>query len=352
MPDTELTPARPAVTVVIPAYNIEAYVADAVRSVLAQDFRDWELVCVDDGSADGTAAECARAAVGDPRVRVVSLPHSGLGVARNVGVSMARGEWVCFLDGDDMLDPRALGRCLEAAREAGADVVQFGAEVRSLDGRPHDPGQYVRSRPYPGAWEGPALYVAQRRNGDYVPQACMCLARAGLYGPDATSAPEGVIHEDEWSTFSLLMSASRVVCLPDLLYVRRYRPGSIMSVRDWSASARGYFRAYALGLGLGAGGGTPAEALALHLEAQARACVGCFYRSRADLDAFPVVVGAGERDSEALSLMLARPELDPRGFSARRAAFLAREALARGSAPLRWRARGLADRAHGLLGSC
>ena len=102
-----MTAGTPLVSVVIPTYNRVALLAEAVRSVLAQTFTDFELIVVDDGSTDHTKAMVDGLA--DPRVRVISLPHSGLpGRARNAGITQARGRYVAFLDSDDLWDSTKL----------------------------------------------------------------------------------------------------------------------------------------------------------------------------------------------------------------------------------------------------
>lgn len=95
------------VSVIIPAYNAAWCVCRAVDSVLAQDFRDYELIVVDDGSTDDTAAVLA--AYGDA-LRVVGKPNGGLSSARNAGINVARGEYVAFLDADDWWLPTKLSR--------------------------------------------------------------------------------------------------------------------------------------------------------------------------------------------------------------------------------------------------
>lgn len=93
----------PAISVVIPAYNAERYLELAVRSVLAQTWRDFEILIVDDCSTDGTAALMQRLAAEDERI--VCLQNSrntGVAETRNAAVAQARGEWIAFLDSDDM----------------------------------------------------------------------------------------------------------------------------------------------------------------------------------------------------------------------------------------------------------
>jgi len=98
------TPSRssvpfPRVSVVMPVYNVEAYVAEAIRSVLAQSFTDFELIIVDDGGTDASLAICR--SFDDPRITIVSQRNRGLAGARNTGIAAARGEFVALLDSDD-----------------------------------------------------------------------------------------------------------------------------------------------------------------------------------------------------------------------------------------------------------
>jgi len=96
----------PTVTVVMPVYNVSAYVAEAVRSVLAQTFTDYELVIVDDGSTDDSLQICA--AFDDPRIRIVRQANRGLAGARNTGIAESRGRYIALLDSDDRWLPEKL----------------------------------------------------------------------------------------------------------------------------------------------------------------------------------------------------------------------------------------------------
>lgn len=114
----------PTVTVVIPAFDAEAYIARAVRSALDQTFRSTEVVVVDDASRDGTVAEVQRMAALDPRVRLIQATRNrGPAGARNLGFQSARGDWIALLDADDSYDPTRLERLLAVARREGADMM-------------------------------------------------------------------------------------------------------------------------------------------------------------------------------------------------------------------------------------
>jgi glycosyltransferase involved in cell wall biosynthesis len=91
--------SRPQISVVMPVYNVEAYVAEAIASVLAQSHADFELIVVDDGGSDASMAICQ--GFDDPRIRIVHQENRGLAGARNSGIAAARGEYVALLDSDD-----------------------------------------------------------------------------------------------------------------------------------------------------------------------------------------------------------------------------------------------------------
>lgn len=111
------------VSVVVPVYGVEAYVADAVASVLAQTYEDFELLLVDDASPDGSVAACRR--FSDPRIRIIRQEHRGLAGARNTGIRQARGEYIALLDGDDLWRPDKLEKHVRHLDGAPAVGVSF-----------------------------------------------------------------------------------------------------------------------------------------------------------------------------------------------------------------------------------
>lgn len=112
------------VSVVIPCFNAQAYLAATIDSVLHQTWRDLEVVVVDDCSTDDSAAVVSAFAQRDPRVSLIRMPHNhGAPAApRNAGVAAARGTWVAFLDADDVWHPRKLELQMQALREQGATM--------------------------------------------------------------------------------------------------------------------------------------------------------------------------------------------------------------------------------------
>ena len=124
-----------AVSVVIPAYNAAALIGDTIASVLAQSRGSFEIVVVDDGSTDDTAAVVE--AIGDPRIRLVRQENRGIAGARRTGTEHATFDLICYLDADDRLTPTALSTLEDALAARPDAVLVYGENVRiDLSGRP------------------------------------------------------------------------------------------------------------------------------------------------------------------------------------------------------------------------
>ncbi len=117
--------ATPVVSVIVPVYKTERYLAECIESVLAQTFEDFEMILVDDGSPDNSGKICDDYAARDPRIRVFHEENGGVTSARRLGVERSRAEWIMFVDSDDKLFPNALRDLLDAAAEhPDADLVE------------------------------------------------------------------------------------------------------------------------------------------------------------------------------------------------------------------------------------
>lgn len=96
------------ISIVVPVYNVEPYLAQCIESILRQTYKDFELILVDDGSPDHSGAICDEFAARDTRIRVIHQTNGGVSKARNAGIDIAIGEWICFVDADDILTPKYL----------------------------------------------------------------------------------------------------------------------------------------------------------------------------------------------------------------------------------------------------
>ncbi len=117
------------ISVIVPAYNVKQYIHRCVESILMQDNVDFELIIIDDGSTDGTSTICD--SYTDERIKVIHQENAGVSVARNVGIEMACGEYLLFVDSDDWLEKDALNTMVMYGN--GADIIAFGAyEAREI----------------------------------------------------------------------------------------------------------------------------------------------------------------------------------------------------------------------------
>ena len=142
----------PAVSVIMPAYNVEPYIGEAIRSALAQTYTDFELIVVDDGSKDGTAEVVTALAREDARIHLVQHANRGLAGARNSALRAARGALFALLDSDDLWEPTFLAEQM-AILEAHPEVDIVTGNGWCLGGSKH--GQFAR--PYPDPRPAPDL---------------------------------------------------------------------------------------------------------------------------------------------------------------------------------------------------
>ena len=137
------------ISIIMPVYNAGVLLHTAVESVLCQSFADFELLLVDDGSTDGSAALAHELAKKDGRIRVLEQPNAGICAARNLGLQHCRGQWFTFCDDDDTMLPHALETLLVLAKSTGADVVRGGYRLLRANAAgtavelPHPPGQAI-----------------------------------------------------------------------------------------------------------------------------------------------------------------------------------------------------------------
>lgn len=211
----------PKATVIVPVYNVEAYLEKCVQSILAQTEPDFELLLVDDGSTDHSGALCDQLAQTDPRIQVIHQQNQGLGGARNTGIQAAAGDWVLLVDSDDWIEPELLEKTLEAGLREEADLVMFG--FRSVDEQGNTLQTFVEDVPTDQGLtlkDHPDLLMT-------APSAWRRLYRRELLSRTGILYPPRVWYEDIRTTPKLLAAASRVVFLNYVGYDYLSRTGSI-----------------------------------------------------------------------------------------------------------------------------
>ena len=224
----------PRVSVVVPIYNVAAYLDDCLQSIAQQSLSDLEVVMVDDGSTDNSADIARAMADRDSRFRLVSRPNGGLGSARNAGIDQAVGEFLCFVDSDDVLPPHGLESLLASLDKSGSDFAS--GNVRRLTSYGISPALFLgdvfqRSRARTHITKFPAL-LADRI-------ACNKMFRRAFWDKHALRFPEGVLYEDMPVTIPAHFLADAIDIVDRTVYLWRRREGADLSITQDRTDLRG-----------------------------------------------------------------------------------------------------------------
>ncbi|MBE1484503.1 glycosyltransferase family 2 protein [Plantactinospora soyae] len=214
-------------SVIVPVYQVEKYLADCLDSILGQSLRDIELVAVDDASTDGCARILARYAARDPRIVLVSLERNqGLGAARNAGLAQATGKYVWFVDSDDWLPDGALPAVADRLARTAPDLL-VTAYTR------HYPNGGVRHHPLSQAGAGrgaPETFTLRERPTllSVLHITCNKVIRRQFLLEAGLTFGSGW-YEDVSFTFPLMLAAGRISLLDRCCYAYRQRPGGAIT---------------------------------------------------------------------------------------------------------------------------
>ena len=235
---------------IIPVYNVASYLRKCVDSLLAQDYDDYEIILVDDGSTDGCADICDEY-VKSPIIRVLHRKNGGLSAARNSGIKVAQGEYLCFVDSDDYWQPNVLGGLMAQIERDKLDVLRFKYQyVRKVERvneftseSEYEVFNPYKSDPYAGndysetVTDG-VTFLNTRMNTQCYAWAFI-LRRDLILGDKASfhhsinpSLPtvlftEGIYFEDTDWTPRMLVSAQRIASSNTIVYNYLVRQGSI-----------------------------------------------------------------------------------------------------------------------------
>ena len=227
----EPRPVIPAVSVVIPCHDVEDYVVDCVLSALRQSYGGLEVIAVEDGSNDTTGQLLDDLERTDDRVEVIRQANGGLGAARNAGVAAASGEYLFFLDGDDVLPDDAIERMIEAATHSGSDMVS--GVVARFDGT-----RQWRSGLYGPVFDAEPVGTHLFREPHLIfdQMACSKLIRRDFWNRHKLEFPVDTLFEDALVMTRAHCLASGVDLIGTPTYLWRLRPESITSDRFRSGS--------------------------------------------------------------------------------------------------------------------
>ena len=210
------------ISFVVPVYKVEEFLDECITSIIGQNFGDFEVVLVDDGSPDNCPEICDKWAQKDARIRVIHKQNGGLSDARNVGLTAAKGDYVWFVDSDDFLKPDAAEIvCKVMSEYSDADV--YSTALTYVKNGIHIKNDFIPtiSTPISGC-----DYI----NKKYLSGAIQrFIIKRNLLIDNELYFLKGVLHEDGPFGYMLMYYAQTVVCLPRAVYCYRQRENSIMN---------------------------------------------------------------------------------------------------------------------------
>ena len=212
------------VSIIIPVYNVQDYLARCVDSVLAQTYTDLEIILVDDGSIDISGDICDEYALHDARVRVIHKENGGLSDARNAGLDVARGNYVAFIDADDYVHPSFVELLLKTINETGAQIaVSTWQELKDGD----KPRKVKTKRPRCTilTQEEAISSVFYQKKLNH--SACSRIFETQLF--NNLRFPEGILYEDLAIIYPLLCKVEKVALINTPMYYYMHRQGSIIT---------------------------------------------------------------------------------------------------------------------------
>lgn len=212
--------SMPLVSVIIPVYGVEKYIAQCLESVINQTYNNLEIIVINDGTRDRSAEIAKEYAAQDSRIKVYDFKNGGLSVARNRGLEIATGDYISYIDSDDWIDLKLYEVLIDSALTNNADMVKYG--VIETD-------EFKETR---FSFDDTKIILNERKQAfDYYFQGMLwTIACNGLYRCDLAKKvkfPENIVHEDNYSSGLFLYFAKKVASIPFCGYYYRVNNAGI-----------------------------------------------------------------------------------------------------------------------------
>lgn len=234
------------ISILIPAYNVEKYIGECIESVLQQDFKDFEIICVDDASTDNTLSILEQYASLDVRIRIYRHEvNKGQSAARNLAFSHATGEYVYMLDADDKICDGALCSLYEICKKDKLDVVGFETfqfmDDESLTNKL--PAKMIQYRDTE-VLDGAQALIYCMENEVFSLSVPTFMMRREYLKEIKLCFEEGILHEDVGYIFELITRAKRIRFLHNIYFKRRVRANSTMTMGFTDKNIEGYIKSF------------------------------------------------------------------------------------------------------------
>lgn len=218
------------ISVIVPVYNVKIYLEKCINSILAQTFSNFELIIIDDGSTDGSGELCDILAIRDSRIICIHKENGGLSSARNVGLEICRGDFITFVDSDDMISPNAFEIMLKSAIKYNTEVV-VTKNLISYSSNDVNP-TLAEVKSYNILERNKALTEIICHTTRW--EACGHLFKKTLW--ENIRFPQGMLYEDLATTPYVFKNADKVLIIDTAIYYYYQRPDSIMRLSEKKVS--------------------------------------------------------------------------------------------------------------------
>lgn len=228
------------VSIIVPAFNVEAYIDECLNSLTLQTLREIEIIVINDGSTDATGTIAALHSEQDARIKVIHQENKGPSNARNTGISVAQGEYIGFVDSDDWVEPFTYEHLYNRANSFDADIVLGTILYCYENGSQYRLGEKDQVFRDENAQIGKMCFATLIDTGCYIPMVCTNLYKADLIKQYNLSF-KGTYHEDEYFTPYAFYFAQRVIDFREDFYHYRQHAQSIMHAANQTLKAEALY---------------------------------------------------------------------------------------------------------------
>ena len=234
--------SQPKVSVIIPIYNTESYLQQALDSICNQSLPELEIILINDGSTDNSQNIIEEYTRKDARISYRVQPNQGQGVARNNGLQLAKGKYIYFMDSDDVLVENALKHCYEKCEQNKLDFVFFDAETISEDPEKVPTFNYCRKEVISEdkIWNGIELLKHELEHNFFIVAPWLYFTNHDFLKKNFGGFPSGIIHEDHIFAMQIALNAQRVYYISHPYFKRRVRALSTMTRQLSMRNIEGY----------------------------------------------------------------------------------------------------------------
>ena len=212
------------ISVIVPIYNVEQYLQKCLDSILTQTYKELEIILVNDGSKDNSGRICDEYACIDSRVKVIHKKNEGVSIARNVGLDICNGSWICFIDGDDFIEPSYI-------ESLYSNAIKYNADIVTSDFKGYD----IKKGAFTSYYKKKGRYISNQMTGQKALSLMLrlrenCSVWSKIFKRSSIANlrfPIGRINEDGLFLFYLYQKVNNVVSIPQADYYYRVNPNGL-----------------------------------------------------------------------------------------------------------------------------